>query len=283
MSIGINISIAAQRYGSLDPAAQAFITAAGITDATQINAINNLVLNLKGRGIVNNSVDLWSDRLAVYPFVGGSATSHKFNLKDPQDTNGAFRLVFAGGWIHNSTGITPNGTNAYADTNFNPSAQSLELTNAGLYVYQRAAPDVGTTRSKMGAEVGSVVDSIHLLWGTAGTAERGIVGAASSAEYTPLPAESSAGIVGSTMVTVSGDRYAKYYANGVQRGTSALQNGAMPNYNIYIGAVNRAGSALNFFNKEMAFASIGRGASSANALLYHQVVVAFQTELSRAA
>lgn len=282
MRIGVQLGIQISKVVGLDPATIAFITAAGITDNTQINAVNNLVLNLKGIGPQNNSINLWNDRLAVYPIVGGSATSHKFNLKDPQDTNGAFRMVFSGGWIHNSTGMTPNGTNAYADTNFNPVTQSLSTSNAGLYLYQRQAPDSGTTRSKMGAETGSVVDSIHLLWGNAGTAERGIVAAASNAEYTPIPAESSAGITGSTMVTTSGDRIAKYYANGVQRGTGATQTGSMPNLNIYIGAVNRAGSALNFFNKEIAFASIGRGASSSNALLYHQIVVAFQTELGRA-
>ena len=30
---------------------------------------------------------------AIYPFVGGTATTHKFNLKDPADINAAFRLV----------------------------------------------------------------------------------------------------------------------------------------------------------------------------------------------
>ena len=52
---------------------------------------------------------------ALYPFVGGTATSHKFNLKDPRDLDAAFRLQFNGGWTHNSNGVTPNGTNGYAD------------------------------------------------------------------------------------------------------------------------------------------------------------------------
>ena len=49
----------------LDPDAQAFLTATGITDATISGAINTLVLNLKG-------FNLWSKMYAVYPFVGGT-------------------------------------------------------------------------------------------------------------------------------------------------------------------------------------------------------------------
>jgi hypothetical protein len=92
-----------------DPDAQAFIDAAVITDTTQKAAINQLVLDLK-------SANIWTKMLAVYPFVGGSATSHKWNLKNPLDTNAAFRLVFSGGWTHNSLGIKMNNSNTEAET-----------------------------------------------------------------------------------------------------------------------------------------------------------------------
>ena len=70
-----------------DTDAQAFITAAGITDTTQQSAINSLVTNLKGYGI-------WSKMKAIYPMVGGTANAHKFNLKDSRDLDAAFRLGF---------------------------------------------------------------------------------------------------------------------------------------------------------------------------------------------
>jgi hypothetical protein len=92
-----------------DPDAQAFITAASITDPTQQGAVNQLVLDLK-------SASIWTKMYAVYPLVGGSASSHKYNLKDPRDLDAAYRLVFAGGVTHNANGITGNGTNAEADT-----------------------------------------------------------------------------------------------------------------------------------------------------------------------
>ena len=95
--------------GSVDPDAQAFITAAGITDPTQQSAINTLVVGLKAD-------NLWTSMQAIYPFVGGTASSHKYNLKDPRDLDAAKRLVFNGGWTHNADGITGNGVNTYAET-----------------------------------------------------------------------------------------------------------------------------------------------------------------------
>jgi hypothetical protein len=109
---------------SYDSDAQAFFTSASITDTTQKSAVNQLVIDLKAYGI-------WTKISALYPFVGGTAESHKWNLKDPRDLNVAFRLVFSGGWIHNSNGITGNGTNAYADTFL--SVQTYLLKSLGIY------------------------------------------------------------------------------------------------------------------------------------------------------
>ena len=116
---------------AIDPDAQAFITAAGITDPTQQSAINTLVLDMKGYGI-------WTKMKAIYPFVGGTATTHKYNLKDPQDLDAAFRLVFFGGWTHSSNGVQGNGTNGYADTKFNPNTGYSVNDNAHISVYSRS-------------------------------------------------------------------------------------------------------------------------------------------------
>jgi hypothetical protein len=116
-----------------DPDAQAFITAAGITDPTQQNAINNLVIGLKAD-------NLWTEMNAIYPFVGGTATQHKYNLKDPRDLNAAYRLTFGGGWVHNQNGATGNGINTYADTNYNG------FTYGQLGVYNRGGSAVFGTQ-----------------------------------------------------------------------------------------------------------------------------------------
>jgi hypothetical protein len=96
-------------YGCTDADALAFLAAAGITDVTITSAICTLVTTMKADGT-------WAKCNAIYPMVGGTATTHKFNLKNPLDTNAAFRLTFTGGWTHSANGALPNGTNAYADT-----------------------------------------------------------------------------------------------------------------------------------------------------------------------
>jgi hypothetical protein len=93
---------------SVDSDAQAFITAAGITDPTQQTAINTLVVGLKADS-------LWTSMYAIYPFVGGTASSHKWTLKDPRDLDVANRLLFNGGITHSSNGMLFNGTNGWAE------------------------------------------------------------------------------------------------------------------------------------------------------------------------
>lgn len=102
---------------NFDADALTFINAASITDSTQQSAINTLVTTLKNYG-------LWDLLLAIYPFVGGTAFSHKFNLKNPLDSNVAFRITFYGGMNHSSLGIVPNASTAYGYTYIN---ENLDL------------------------------------------------------------------------------------------------------------------------------------------------------------
>jgi hypothetical protein len=119
-----------------DADAQAFITAAGITNPTQKSAITVFVLALK-------SASIWTKFVAIYPMVGGTATTHKYNLKNPLDTNAAFRLSFLGGWTHSSTGALPNGTNGYADTFLNNNV--LGQNNNHISAYSRTDSNISST------------------------------------------------------------------------------------------------------------------------------------------
>lgn len=112
----------------------AFVAASGITDNTQKSAVNTLVTSLKGYSI-------WSSLNAIYPFVGGTASTHKWNLKDPRDLNAAYRLSFSGGWTHNSNGITGNASNTYADTFF--SNYITQVRALGVYTRNTTATSNG--------------------------------------------------------------------------------------------------------------------------------------------
>lgn len=104
-----------------------FLNATQISDPTIVSAINQLVADLFFYGLIPKLK-------ALYPFVGGTATLHKFNLIDSRDLDIAFRLNFVGGWTHSATGATPNGTNAYANTFVIPNIHLFQNdVSMGLY------------------------------------------------------------------------------------------------------------------------------------------------------
>jgi hypothetical protein len=116
-----------------DPDAEAFLLAAGITDPTEIAAVNTLVEDLKDAG-------LWTLFDAFYPFVGGTATSCKWNLKDPLDTDAAFRITWYGGMSFSSTGILGNGSNSGSNTYINPTTESYTQISMGVYINDGFGP-----------------------------------------------------------------------------------------------------------------------------------------------
>jgi len=108
-----------------DADANAYFLAAGITDQTIIDDLTPRFVSLKSSG-------LWDKILAWYPFKGGTASSNKYNAKDPRDLDAAFRLTFFGGWVHSAGGSLPNGTNAYANTHLIPDNEGLTNTDNHL-------------------------------------------------------------------------------------------------------------------------------------------------------
>ena len=108
---------------SVDADAQAFITAAAITNPTQQAAINTLVVDLKGYNI-------WTKMIAIYPFVGGTSTSHSYNLKNT--TIG--QLTYTSGITHGSLGIAGN-TVGYANTGLKATTMGISQNSASAGVY----------------------------------------------------------------------------------------------------------------------------------------------------
>jgi hypothetical protein len=97
-----------------DPAAQAFISAAGITGATQQTAINNLVKGLKADGI-------WSKMKAVYPFV----TDNRNSMSYTEDFTNAY-------WSKSGATVTANNTTAPDGT---LTADRIVYSTTNNYVY----------------------------------------------------------------------------------------------------------------------------------------------------
>jgi hypothetical protein len=243
-----------------DPDAQAFITAAAITDPTQQAAINTLVVDLKGYNV-------WSKMKALYPFCGGSASSHKWNLKDPRDLDVAFRLEFNGGWTHSSTGATPNGTNGYADTKLKIQT-NISATSHAFGIYSR-------TNNTAGTQVwGGFNSSTNLFIQNNLTAANFSSGTA-SISYTANPS------TGLLLATRRSATDFQAYRSNVSLGTSATNTTSVFNGNVYFGARNTDGTANLFSVHQLAFGFFSDGLSATEAANFYTAVQAFQTTLGR--
>jgi hypothetical protein len=258
---------------AFDPDAQAFITAAGITDNTQKTAINTLVVSLKGYGI-------WTKMKAIYPFVGGTASTHKWNLKDPQDTNAAFRLVFNGGWTHSSTGAKPNGTNGYANTFLSPST-SLTNNNTHMSYYSRTNTS-GSNQGLIGASVaGPSFIPLFTIYGRF-TSNVFWMDSYNYNTHRNQGAEPTGqSFLLSTRISSTSFKSFRNNLLVVTNTSPNVDNVTGINFPISIGGLNLGGSVGQVSSYECAFSSIGEGLTDTEAVNFYTAVQAFNTSLSR--
>jgi hypothetical protein len=223
---------------------------------------------------------VWTKMKAVYPMVGGTATAHKFNLVNPVDSDAAYRLTFAGGWTHSTTGALPNGTTGYADTKLTPSVV-LTNNNTHLSYYSRTESNPSVATFDMGVSIGTsnAIFSIssrlsNILYIDSYNSNTNRITAANS---------SSLGHFINNRTTSTSLKAVK---NGTQVGTTLTASSSgftSLGGNIYIGSLNNSNfsTPLYYSNKECAFASIGDGLTDAEALTFSNAVQAFQVTLGR--
>jgi hypothetical protein len=243
----------------LDADATAFLTAAGITDPTIVNAITILVVALKNYGI-------WTKMKAIYPMVGGTSTTCKFNLVTPADTNLAFRLSFVGGWTFSSNGALPNGVNAYADTFLTPNTSLTNFIN--LSYYSR------TNNNAAQVELSSESSLISIKYIGLGMLSR-IYQTVVTSAYTPTVTTGFFGVS-----RINNTQY-KQYMNGSTVATYTAAVAGTGTKTFFIGAFNRVASIVEYSSKECAFASIGDGLTDTEVANLNTAVQAFQLSLSR--
>lgn len=257
--------IGSQSFGT-DPDALAFfarVTAAGGTlSATEQLAIETLVLQMKNDGI-------WTKMKAIYPMVGASAAACAQNLK-----SSSFTGSFSSGWTFASTGVTPNGTSAYMDTNLIPS-NTLSLNSSSIGFYG-------------GNNLGSQLDKRAL--GAWSTSPNGILGIE--------PAHPNFGLFGdvndssgtfTSNSNTSGFIFASRTSSTTKihsiRGTQSVKtenSTRLPSVSVVLGAFKKDTSILNYSAFQHRFSFIGDGLDSTNSSNFYTAVQAFQTTLGRA-
>jgi len=246
---------------AVDADAQAFITAAAITDPTQQSAINTLVVDLKGYNV-------WTKMSALYPMVGGTATSTSFNLKNTAQ----YQITWNGGVTHSSNGVQFVGVNGYGNTGLN---QLSVLTQNSQHIsfYSRTNTDANLV------DIG--VKSVATAYTILQVKYTNAFVAPINEFYVFADNSANANGQGFYVGNRTGATLRNNWKNGSKVHTSSSTSLTQANFNFFVGALNNAGSAANYTNRQCAFASIGDGLTDTEALNFYTAVNAFQTTLSR--
>lgn len=254
-------NIATAQY---DPDASDFMRMSGIT-GTDATAINTLVLDLK-------RANLWTALTAIYPFVGSTSSTQKWNLRYPIDSNDYLRLTFSGGWSHSANGALANGTNAFANTNLG--TQSCSTVNWACSVYIRN----NYTPAAAAVDIGAYDENAN--YGTFIAAQLSIGTARARAWQTAMDF-STTDERGMWLVTSNGTT-GSFYLNGNLVASSA-QSGSLPNNpTISIGALNRVSGGNAYYSAaEYAFATLGPALTAQQTANLYNIVQKYQTNLGR--
>ncbi len=270
--------IVASQIASFDADAVAFFnrvtTAGGSLSLTEKQAVNQLVLDLKANS-------LWTPMKAIYPMVGASAAACAQNLK-----SSSFTGSFTSGWTFASTGVTPNGTSAYMDTNLIPNSVLSSVNSTHLSYYSRTNNAGTTVRAEMGCvnNSGTFLPLLQLIvYGKENVINDQFL--AQAYDYTAgtqiqVTGTNSLGFFAMSRTAIN---LLKAYKNNstISSATTNQTQTTMPTNNLYLGAWNQNGTAAKFSNRECAFASIGDGLTDTQASNFYTAVQAMQVTLSR--
>ena len=256
-------------YTILDANANAFLTAASITDNTIVNAVNQLFVSLKGYSIYNKMY-------ALHLYVGGTSSTHKWNAVNPLDTNAAYRIVWNGGVTHNANGVTGNGTNGYGETYLQPST-ALTQNNTHIAFYSRTNSTQASSNAEMGITDGTLNASLRIC--SRNGSNQSIY---SINDNTVGIATSITDSTGFWIASRTASNARKLYRNGSSINSSTNASVARSTSTIPVLGQKTATNTMNHYSiKNFALSSIGESFNDTEAANYYTAVQAFQTALGR--
>lgn len=268
---------------SLDINALKFINAASISDNSQKNALNKFIKSLKSinqlqAGFIDFNNPSNSIIQALYPIIGGNATSHKFNLVNPIDSDAAFRLIFSGTITHDSNGIKSDGTTGYADTKLSPRS-ILNDSNHGIDLFINSGEYSSTLSTEIGA--GAAVSDRFAIINNYGSTNLLRIYDKGIDENRANTNESN--IIGVNILNREQDGvgFTKYYRNGriiIENSTDPA--GTLPIENLYISRFS--GLASYFSKRTLSFVSIRKSSiNDAARTAFEAAIIQLQIDLNR--
>ena len=263
------------------PAIDADVTAfadagrANITDADQKTALNEMVLALKASN-VSAAGTLWDKFTAIYPLVGGNATSHSKNLKstsyDIINDGTAAGLAWQAG-THNShaTGtVAGNGSSVYGNTQLSPA--DLLQNDVSIYVYSRT-PSPTTATCFIGCS--GITTRFHMSQVSATL--QGYGPNSLNDHYAAISPNSRGHMLSQRTTSTN----IQVYFNSTVSSTSSTSL-TPESYKFTLFARNRNVGPNEFSNANLGFAAIGKSMTSAEWAAFRTIIDDFQTALGRA-
>ena len=241
-----------------------FIDSSGITNQTEKDAVCTLVKQLKDSS-------LWTSMQAVYPLLGRSSSSCKWNLMDIRQNDAAVRLVFFGGITFDSLGITGNGSNGYANTFFTPywNYDSLQGGSYGVYL----SKNVDELGCAIGMRVTVDPNAVSLA-----PRVSNIAYCSFTSTQTAVANTDSRGIYITTRLNRASS---KTFKNGSLLVTHNTYVAANYNKPMFLLARNDDAGAAFFSTNTIGFAFIGSALTDAQSSTLYIIINTFKTTLGR--
>jgi hypothetical protein len=256
--------------------AQAYLSAVVAAGGTGITSTVSAATITLFTSLVSNG--LYDGMIFMYPFLGGNAAGHKFNALNPLDTNGAYRLTFNGGWTQSTSGATPNGTNAWANTYFAPTTLSSLTISAGTMGLYCGNDTSGLCA--IGGGGSGVSNNYWAFYPRNGSGNMGGLAWESSVGATTTSTIPNS--LGGLHFTRSGTTTTcQYYRRGVFVQSVSVNANAKASNSLYLGALNQAETANQFspFRHQFTYAHTGLTASQITTL--DSIIQTYQTSLGR--
>ena len=250
-----------------------FLDAINETNTTVRSGINKFVKTLKSEG-------LWDKISGAYPFVG-STDYYGYNLKDPRNSDEAFRLSFSSEDTVLDPAGTVNfaGTDDYANTHFNP---STDLADNTVHLSFLNFLDDSVNSSDIGAQEGAGNRLlIHVDYGNNAHFDSYFFG---DERVTISNIDSSAFYVASR--TSDSASFMKTYTTAEdnhETNTNTISHGR-PNLDMYFGTVNNNGTPVSVdADRIYGFLSFGKGLSADEATSLYTAVKTLHSDINRTA
>lgn len=239
--IGIGFSPSLGNKIAWDADALAYIATAGITDQVEKSAANYFVRQFKIYG-------LWDKSIAIYPMLGGTASSHSYNLVDTS----TFQITWVGSPAPTHSGglgVQFDGTQNYGKTGIIPSVD-MTIHSSALSAYSRT--DLNNNGPSIGVST-SAQQQLLIQHRNAGNLKSIIYGS-------DVFQESVTDSIQLSTITKTSAASVQGFQRGVQVGaTLTTAAGTLPTHELYLAALNSSGTAANFWGSQVPFAAIFSG------------------------